>query len=81
MKKVKGIASRAKDGTPEGAEVLQKVVQLTGMPEEVIDSELCDLLGTSSDSVNNLTLDQLRKVLMNYVESLNEEMTLGQSKH
>ena len=73
----------------EGAEVLQEVVQMTGLPEEYLDSELTALLGTAGESVNNLTLDQLRSVLMNYLESINEEMnselnselTQPQTKH
>ena len=71
----------ANDNQLGGAAVLQEVVQLTGLPEEFVDSELTGLLGTSEASVNNLTLDQLRVVLMNYLETLNEEMTESKSRH
>ena len=73
----------------EGSEVLQEVVQMTGLPEEYLDTEISSFLGTAGESVNNLTLDQLRVVLMNYLESINEEMnaelnpdlTQAQTKH
>ena len=58
-----------------GAQVLQEVVQMTGLPEEYVDSEISNLLGTSGESVNNLTLEQLRLVMLNYLEMINDEMT------
>ena len=58
----------------EGAAVLKEIVQMTGLPEQYLDSEITQFLGTSSDSVNDLTLDQLRSVLLNYLETVNEEM-------
>ena len=65
----------------EGAQVLQEVVQLTGLPEELLDNELSDLLGASACRVNEMTLEQLRSVLMNYIETLQEEISPGQSRH
>ena len=70
-----------KDAAPEGALVLQEVVQLTGLPKEYVDSEITEFLGTAGESVNNMTLDQLRSVLMNYLETINEEMTRTEDKH
>ena len=66
---------------PEGAQVLQEVVQMTGLPKEFVDSEISSLLGTSEEGVNNLTLDQLRLVMLNYLETINEEMTQQQSQN
>jgi hypothetical protein len=59
----------------EGAMVLQEVVQMTGVPEEVLGNEISQLLGTTGEGVSEMTLDQLRSVLLNYLETLNEEMT------
>lgn len=63
------------------AAVLQEVVQMTGLPEDYLNSEISDLLGTAQSGVNELTLDQLRLVLLNYLETVNEEMTQEQDKH
>jgi hypothetical protein len=68
-------------GGSKAADVLQEVVQMTGLPEEYLDQEISSLLGTTGESVNNMSLDQLRVVLMNYLETLNDEMTQEQTKH
>ena len=68
-------------GGSKASEVLQEVVQMTGLPEEYLDQEISSFLGTTEQSVNNLSLDQLRVVLMNYLETLNDEMTQEQTKH
>jgi hypothetical protein len=65
----------------EGAAVLKEVVQMTGLPEEYLDSEITQFLGTATESVNDLTLDQLRSVLLNYLETVNEEMTQELERH
>ena len=67
--------------TSEGAAVLKEVVQMTGLPEQYLDSEISEFLGTATDSVNDLTLEQLRSVLLNYLETVNEEMTQDLEKH
>lgn len=65
----------------EGAAVLKEVVQMTGLPEQYLDSEITQFLGTSTESVNDLTLDQLRSVLLNYLETVNEEMNSEVERH
>ena len=65
----------------DGSAVLQEVVQMTGLPEEYLDTEISSFLGTAGESVNNMTLDQLRIVLMNYLEAMNEEITQAPAKH
>ena len=65
----------------EGALVLKEVGNLTGLPEDYLDAEITEFLGTTHDSVNDLTLDQLRSVLLNYLETVNEEMNEGLDKH
>ena len=65
----------------EGAAVLKEVVQMTGLPEEYLDSEITQFLGTATSSVNDLTIDQLRSVLLNYLETVNEEMTQELERH
>ena len=58
-----------------GAAVIQEIVQMTGLPSEYLDSGIAQLLGTPEATVNHLTLDQLRMVLLNYLETMNDEMT------
>ena len=70
-----------KDAAPEGALVLQEVAQLTGFSSEYVDSEITQLLGMANESVNTMTLDQLRLVMMNYLETINDEMTRAEEKH
>jgi len=65
----------------EGAAVLKEVVQMTGLSETYLDSEISQFLGTATESVNDLTLDQLRSVLMNYLETLNAEITQEIERH
>ncbi len=65
----------------EGSKVLKEVVSLTGLPEEFLDTEITQLLGTAGESVNNMTLDQLRSVMLNYLETINDEMMREDSKH
>ena len=65
----------------DGAAVIQEIVQMTGLPEDYLDSEISQLLGTPGESVNHMTLDELRTVLLNYLETVNEEMTQGLDKH
>jgi hypothetical protein len=77
----KAARSTGNTDQPEGAAVLKEVVQMTGLPEQYLDSEITEFLGTATGSVNDLTLDQLRSVLLNYLETVNEEMTQDLEKH
>ena len=68
-----------------GKDVLEEVVQMTGLPEDYLHAEINSFLGTGSEDVKDLSLDQLRSVLLNYLETLNtefeSEMTQEQIKH
>lgn len=61
---------------PEGGEVLQEVVRMTGLSEDYLDSALSGLLGKPDTSVNQLTMDELRSLLLECLESLNQEISL-----
>ena len=67
-----------KEVVPEGATVLQEVVQMTGLSEEYLNSEISEFLGTSNN-VNELSLEQLRAALLNYLETINDEITQTQT--
>ena len=62
----------------EGSTVLQEVVRMTGLSEDYLDSALTGLLGKPDTSVNEMTLGELRSLLLDCLESLNEEMESGQ---
>ena len=74
-------AVESADAVPDGAAVIQEIVQMTGLPGEYLDSEISQLLGTAGESVNHLSLDQLRSMLLSYLETVNEEMTQSQEHH
>jgi hypothetical protein len=61
---------------PEGREVLQEVVRMTGLPEESLDSALSELLGKPGASVNELTMNELRSLLIECLESINQQMSI-----
>ncbi len=48
---------------------------MTGVPAEVLEKEIEVLLGTPKDSVNTMTLEQLRSVMLHYLETVHEEMS------
>jgi spore germination protein GerM len=58
----------------DGAVVLQEVVRMTGLSSDYLDGALSGLLGRPDTSVNDLSLDELRNLLLDCLESLNEQM-------
>jgi len=62
----------------EGSTVLQEVVRMTGLPESYLDSALSGLLGKPEASVNDMTLNELRSLLLECLDSLNAEMSLSE---
>lgn len=82
MKKEQGCSAVISNSTqPSGQDVLHEVGQMTGLPTEYLNAEINSFLGTANEDVKNLSLDQLRSVLLNYLETLNDEMTQEQIKH
>lgn len=57
---------------PGGEELLQSVIALTGLPKELISQELKDIVAKAGYESTNLTLDQLRHVMLSYLESMSE---------
>ena len=58
----------------EGSTVLQEVVRMTGLPVDYLDTALTGLLGKPDASVNEMTLDELRSLLLECLEAMNAEM-------
>ena len=67
-------ADGAADGTADGAIVLQEVVRMTGLSSDYLDGALSGLLGRPESSVNELSLDELRNLLLQCLEVMNEQM-------
>ena len=65
---------------PDGQELMQTVVSLTGLPESWIQQELGHLIEVSGENVRDLTLDKLRKVLVAYLETFQVD-PLDESPH
>lgn len=71
----------AKPG-PTGQDLLDTVVELTGLPDELIRDELGRILVKGLDcgdaeqalDVQSLTLEQLRAAMISYLESMNSEL-------
>ena len=66
------------DVVAEGATVLQEVGQMTGLPEDYLNIEISEFLGTNG-TVNEMSLEQLRAALLNYLETINDEITQSQA--
>ena len=63
------------EAIPDGAAVLQEVVRMTGLSEQYLDSAISGLLGKPEESVNELTMCELRSLLLECLESLNEQIS------
>ena len=58
---------------PDGQELLQVLVSLTGLPEEWVRRELDHILEKSGKGQENLTLDELRAAMVIYLESIQKD--------
>jgi hypothetical protein len=67
-------ADAGSETAADGAMVLQEVVRMTGLSSDYLDGALSGLLGRPESSVNDLSLDELRNLLLECLESLNEQM-------
>ena len=82
MKKEQGCSDiMPESSVASGKDVLQEVVQMTGLPADYLHAEINSFLGTTNEDVKDLSIDQLRSVLLNYLETLNGEITQEQIKH
>jgi hypothetical protein len=56
-----------------GAQLLETLVTLTGLPKPMVYQELDQVLDLSQDSTQSLTLDQLRQAMLSYLEAFAPE--------
>ncbi len=57
----------------KGSELLDTVASLTGLPEELVQTELHELVTAAGQNAGNITLDQLRQAMLLYLEALAEQ--------
>jgi len=55
----------------EGQELVETVVELTGLPESIMEEEVEAILEYSGQEIKDLSLEQLRKAMIDYLEELN----------
>lgn len=58
------------EDTPDGQELLNLVISLTGLPESDVQKDLEPIFERNGQGPANLTLDQLREVLAAYLETV-----------
>lgn len=56
-----------------GQTLVQIIIELTGLPKEMVHQELIDLLKSRGISPQNLTLDTLREAMFAYLEQVDGE--------
>jgi|GEM_PF-4587039 len=60
---------------PVGPELLETIVRLSGLDEKKARSELEGMLNSSGhEGVENLTIDDLRASMLQYLEEMNRDM-------
>lgn len=63
---------------PDGEALISKVVAASGLPQELVSSELQAIVETAGHEPESLTLEQLRSAMLAYLESINESVTAGE---
>lgn len=67
----KGTASEAVEGT----QLLNQLVELSGLPEKEARSEIDAILGHAGVKGEETTLESLRAAMLSYLEALDAEMS------
>ena len=57
---------------PEGWALVLALAQMTGLPEQVAQTELLQVLKWAGKDPSQLTVESLRRALMSYLESLDQ---------
>ena len=55
--------------------LIDEVTQLTGLPQDFAEQEMDLVLGQFGQGKKDLTLDELRAVLISYLESIDQEIS------
>lgn len=60
--------------TENGSELLTEVASLTGLPVDWVQTELTQIVKDSGHTPEQLTLEELRASMLQYLEEMNKEM-------
>lgn len=58
----------------QGTELITTVSEIAEIPNDWVREELSPWMGETQGDASSLTLDQLRKVMLNYLETFQEEL-------
>ena len=58
----------------DGQSLIDSVVDLTGLPKELVQTELTGIISNNGYDPAKLTLDDLREVMLAYLESIQSDI-------
>jgi hypothetical protein len=65
------VSDKRKSGESQnGQALLDTVATLTGLPEDLVQQELQELVAAAGQNPGNVTLDELRQAMLLYLEAL-----------
>ncbi|MEK6580661.1 MAG: hypothetical protein AABZ55_15665 [Bdellovibrionota bacterium] len=69
----------SENNMPDGQDLIEKLVSLTGLPPNLAHGQIDEILQMAGQSPGNVTLDQLREAMLNYLESMVPEEEVSTS--
>lgn len=80
MEVSKGKSKQTDGAAPStDSELLTEVASLTGLPVDWVESELTQIVKKSGHTPEQLTLEELRASMLEYLEEMNREMNAQES--
>ncbi len=77
----KGKTKLIEEGAPgTDSELLTEVASLTGLPVDWVESELTQIVKKSGHTPEQLTLEELRASMLEYLEEMNREMNAQETE-
>ena len=64
----------------QGYKLLDAVASMTGLPDPLVQKELTEILELSGQNAGSLTLDELRKAMLVYLEAVAEEQEAAEAE-
>ena len=64
-----------KDEESGGQELVQTLVSLTGLPEPWVSQELLQILETTGQNAQEITLEKLREAMLVYLEEVHASLS------
>lgn len=71
----------ASDAPEEGHDLLHKLVELTGLPRELVQTEIVKILENSGHGADGLTLSDLRLAMAEYLDAIQEKLLESNTPH